>query len=255
MAGLDRPGEYAARYAEEILFADRWIGEVVEAMRARTPGQAPVILLTSDHGESMGEQGWFFQHGQSATPDLARVPFIIVAPELEARREAAWVSHVDVAPTLLELAGAGGLEESSGVSLASLLRGDDELEARVLYCDTEGEAAAYTPEGVVRALGGAAFAVPSPGNASLQIIGMHEKAPGVWRPKEASAETVEALTRYLGDAAPLVAADAMAPEHVEQLRALGYLDPEPGPSGQSPADGPGVEGEAPRSGVQPEKGH
>jgi arylsulfatase A-like enzyme len=227
LPGLERPGEYAARYAEEILFADHWIGEVVDAMGARDPGHDPVVLLTADHGESMGELGWFFQHGQSATPDLARVPFIVSAEGLEPRRESTWVSHVDVAPTLLELAGAGGIEDARGVSLVELLRGQGEVADRVLFCDTDGEAAAYTADGIARALGGPTFALPTPNAGALRIVGLYEKAPGVWRPAPVSDEAAEALEAYLGDATPLAPADDMAPEHIEQLRALGYLDPEP----------------------------
>jgi hypothetical protein len=50
---------------------------------------------------------------------------------------------------------------------------------------------------------------------------------GPWRIVEADPNAVQSLLRYLEDSAPLVAAEAMLPEHVEQLRALGYLPPEP----------------------------
>jgi arylsulfatase A-like enzyme len=239
LPGLDRPGEYAARYAEEILFADFWIGEVIDAMRARSGSEEPVILLTADHGESMGELGWFFQHGQSATPDLARVPFIVSARGLEPHRDSTWVSHVDIAPTLLELAGAGGLSDARGVSLVALLKGDDDVDDRVLFCDTDGEVAAYTKDGIVRALGGPTWALPTPAAGALRLVGLHEKAPGVWRPAPVTPRAAEAIAAYLSERTPLAPADVMAPEHIEQLRALGYLDPEPEPEPEpEPAPAP-----------------
>lgn len=258
LPGLDRAGQYAARYAEEILFADHFIGEVVAALRARREGDDPVVLLTADHGESMGELGWFFQHGQAATPDLARVPFIVVAPGLEPRREQAWVSHVDVAPTLLDLAGLGTFGDARGVSLAPLLRGEREgVGDRVLFCDTDGESAAYTATGIVRALGGAARGAPAPGGDALQLIGLHEKAPGVWRPQPVAEPTAKAIAAYLAAPAPLAGAGAMEPEHVEQLRALGYLDPAAEPAPDAPAD-PAPDAPADPASTrdaQPEEGH
>ena len=228
LPGLDRPGQYAARYAEEVLFADRWLGAVVDAMRARRAGEEPIVLLTSDHGESMGEQGWFFQHGQSSTPDLARVPMIVVAPGVAPRREPAWVSHVDVAPTVLELAGLAPLEGVTGRSLAGLIESGEPLGERVLFCDTDGESAAYFPGGIVRAIQGAAYSRPGGEvQGATRFEGMREKAPGVWRPLPVDEDVRTVLEGYLAAAAPLVPAGAMSPEHVEELRALGYIEPAP----------------------------
>jgi len=226
LPGHTHPGEYAARYAEEVLFADRFVGEVVDAMRARREGEPPIVLLTADHGESMGELGWFFQHGQSATPDLARVPFVLVAPGAAPRRERAWVSHVDVAPTLLELAGLGELEGATGTSLAGLVEQGRPLDDRVVFCDTEGETAAYFEGGIVRAIDGATFSRPAAASGPVRFEGLREKAPGVWRPMPVDARVQAVLVDYLTEAVPVVAAEAMQPEHVEQLRALGYIEPE-----------------------------
>lgn len=74
------PAVYAARYGEELLYADHAVGDVVDAIELHAADRGSVVLLTADHGESMGEQGWYFQHGHATTPDLARVPFIVVAP-------------------------------------------------------------------------------------------------------------------------------------------------------------------------------
>jgi len=45
------------------------------------------------------------------------------------------------------------------------------------------------------------------------------------------------LNRYLDRRASLVAAEPMAPEHIEELRALGYLDPEPNAAAQDGRSG------------------
>jgi arylsulfatase A-like enzyme len=63
------------------------------------------VILTSDHGESLGEHGES-THGLFLYDATARVPLIVAAPAVAAgRRIAAPVSLVDVLPTVLELAG------------------------------------------------------------------------------------------------------------------------------------------------------
>lgn len=237
-----RPEVYAGRYAEELLYADHQVGEVVAAIEARAGERGSVVLLTADHGESMGELGWYFQHGHATTPDLVRVPMIVVAPEVRPRRVEALVSHVDIAPTLLELAGLPALDEQSGRSLRSAIVEGEALAERAVFTDTDGEAAFYVLGRMTR-IGGAM--VGGRGEARTrptQIQTLEWGHEGPWRVVEVDENAVQDLMRYLESSAPLVAAEAMPPEHVEQLRALGYLPPEPDPddpgatTGTAPSD-------------------
>jgi arylsulfatase A-like enzyme len=227
------PAVYAARYGEELLYADHYVGEVVDAIERRAGERGIVVLLTADHGESMGEQGWYFQHGHATTPDLARVPFIVVAPGVSPRRVSGLVSHVDIAPTLLELAGLPALAEASGRSLADVVRGAPESVARAVFSDTDGEAAVYLPGRMTRIAGGLASDRNLVPGRPTQIQTLEWEIDGTWLIAETDENDVQQLLLYLEQPAPLVAAEAMTPEHVEQLRALGYLPPEP-EDGQSP---------------------
>ena len=220
---LRQPGDYAGRYAEEIMYADHWIGRLLDAVAEEQGDRGTVILLTADHGESMGEAGWFFQHGQSTTPELARVPFIIVAPGVESRRYETLVSHVDVAPTLLDLAGLPALERSSGVSLLSLLESRGSPRERLIFCDTEGEAAAYSAQGFPR-VGGSLIA-PRAGKTviPLQFEAQRQSVDGQWRPSDVGEQVQRKLRDYITASVRLVPAAPMEPEEIEQLRALGYL--------------------------------
>jgi len=223
---LRDPAAYAGLYAEEILYTDHWVGRLVDAVDGLRRERGTVVLLTADHGESMGEDGWFFQHGQATTPELARVPFIVRAPGVAPRRILQRVSHVDIAPTLAELAGLVPFE-GSGVSLAPLLLGGRSLDERVIFSDTEGEAGVYTARGQVRARGSATAIKPP---AELEPLRFQAAAPneeGEWRPAPVQPEDRELLMRYIEARVPPVAAGVMEPEHIEQLRALGYLEDDP----------------------------
>jgi arylsulfatase A-like enzyme len=221
------PALYAGRYGEELLYADHWVGEVVDAVEEHAGARGSVVLLTADHGESMGELGWFFQHGHATTPDLAHVPFIVVAPGARPGRIPTLVSHVDVAPTLLELAGLEGLEGSSGRSLAVVVRTGELPEERAVFSDTDGEAGLYEPGRLTRIGGALASRRSAAAARPTQIQALEwDDSSGPWRVAEADPNAVQVLLRYLEESAPLVAAEAMRPEHVEQLRALGYLPPD-----------------------------
>jgi len=232
--GLVRPGDYARRYAGEIAYVDGWVGRVVDAFEARSGERGSVVLFTADHGESLGENGWFFQHGHATTPELARVPLVLVAQGLEPAVRSEPVSHVDIAPTLLELAGVDPLERASGLSLAALLDGGV-LPERLLFCDVPGELSAYGPAGYVMVSGWPGDS--SPGSAlaaagdSLDWQRWEADDAGGWRRSDDPAQLDAEIARYLASAAAVEPALPMSDEDISRLRALGYLPPDSAPSG------------------------
>jgi arylsulfatase A-like enzyme len=100
-----RPGQYRARYAGEIRYFDAWLGRLLEAAEGTGGGREMIVVITADHGESQGEDGFYFSHGYATTPNLVHVPLLLHAPDLPAGRVRTLVHHVDVLPTLLELLG------------------------------------------------------------------------------------------------------------------------------------------------------
>jgi len=217
--------DYRRRYAAEVAYADRAAGRLAEAALAR--GDA-AIVLTSDHGESLGEGGYFFQHVHATTPELARVPLVVVAPGIEPGRRADLVHHVDIAPTLLELAGLEPLPGSNGLALGPFLRGGRPLPQRTVYCDTRGEAGAYRVDAYVRLVAPPAVGLDDAlrradaGDANaLAAIGLRQGRDGAWGPG-ADPELVAALRDYVASAVPVVPANP-SEQTRERLRALGYL--------------------------------
>ncbi|RMH03881.1 MAG: hypothetical protein D6702_04885, partial [Planctomycetota bacterium] len=89
-------------YHEEVLFVDRIVGELLD--RIERGGRETVVLFTSDHGEQFGEHGLVL-HSNSLYEELLRVPFLLAGPGVEPGRLEEPPQHIDVAPTLLALAG------------------------------------------------------------------------------------------------------------------------------------------------------
>ena len=220
------PAFYAGRYAEEIQYADHWAGQVIAALEGHGEERGSVILLTADHGESLGENGWFFQHGQSTAPELARVPLILAAPGLDRARVQTPVSHVDIAPTLIALAGLPELPGARGLVLQQEFPPVEVGEGRLIFCDTDGESAVYGPGSWTRVAGSIASDIASETVHVTRSESIRLTETGKWRPADTDLRALGGLEKYLEARAPLVVAGPMEPEHIEELRALGYLPPE-----------------------------
>src|SRR5262249_7234042 len=124
-----------APYDGEIASVDHELGRLLAALRQRTANLA--VIVTSDHGESLGEHGET-THGLFLSDATVRIPLLMTAPALPSgARVAAPVSLVDVMPTILELVGADPVPGLDGRSLLALARGADGDGSRALYLETE----------------------------------------------------------------------------------------------------------------------
>ncbi len=84
-----------------------------------------IIVVTSDHGESLLEPGRNVGHGEHLFGDeQTHVPLVFVDPRAAPRVDETVVSTVDIAPTLYELAGLPPPVDLDGRSLAPALRGE-----------------------------------------------------------------------------------------------------------------------------------
>jgi choline-sulfatase len=114
-------------YYGALSYVDAQFGAMLDALNDTGLADDTIVIVTSDHGEMLGERGlWykmtFFEGG-------VRVPLIVHAPgRFGARRVAAPVSHVDLLPTLVELAtgtrGTNSPDPVDGRSLVPHLRGE-----------------------------------------------------------------------------------------------------------------------------------
>jgi arylsulfatase A-like enzyme/Flp pilus assembly protein TadD len=129
---------YASRfprepYQGEVAAADAALGPLLEPVLRSGEGGRTVVVLTSDHGESLGEHGET-THGIFAYEATLRVPLILYAPGIVAPRVASVPArHVDVLPTLLD---ALGVTVPAGLPGRSLLRpasGDPAAEQSTSY--------------------------------------------------------------------------------------------------------------------------
>ena len=82
-----------------------------------------IVVIHSDHGEGLGDKGYVY-HGVHIYEDQLRVPLIVRVPGQPARRVATPVAVLDIAPTVLELAGRSLARPTVGTSLVPWLFGN-----------------------------------------------------------------------------------------------------------------------------------
>jgi len=92
-------------YAADVRRTDDAIAVLFEGIRA---GRGPwSTIFTADHGESLGEHQYWWEHGDYVWNPTVHVPLAFVLPEDDplhgAAHHAPWVSLVDVMPTLVDL--------------------------------------------------------------------------------------------------------------------------------------------------------
>jgi tetratricopeptide (TPR) repeat protein len=120
-------------YDGEIAYADEIVGRLFDRLRAMELYDRSTILLLSDHGEGLGDHGEQ-EHGLFIYHETMRVPLIVKLPGRHAaRRVSAPVQHIDIAPTILDLAGAPKDSPLTGRSLRPLLEETGTLPDTGIY--------------------------------------------------------------------------------------------------------------------------
>ncbi len=142
-----------ATYCGEVTMVDFWVGRLLAKLDALGLRENTVVLFTSDHGFYFGEHGYFGKaewvhepeasvSEESSVPgwlaeswlltversplyrQLTNVPLMVRGPGLEPGRRAAMTTAADIAPTILELTGLGGVPTTMrGESFGGVLRG------------------------------------------------------------------------------------------------------------------------------------
>ncbi|MBI5490325.1 MAG: sulfatase [Deltaproteobacteria bacterium] len=220
-------------YDGEIRFWDRQLDRVLATLREEGLWDETVVAVVADHGEGFGETG-HYGHGFDIDERILRVPVVFLGAGVgEPRRVSRPASLIDVAPTLLDLAGLAAPEGMEGMPLRELEAPGAE-ERPILSCTlsqsslSPGRPISYQTAVAAR-------------TAALEVV--HFAGDRTWRvrrrdggparfveegavPVELKAAILEfeaGLPRSGTSAAPQDAGLATSGREVNALRALGYL--------------------------------
>lgn len=118
-------------YYGNVTYVDEWLGRLQSVLEECEMAENTTIIFTSDHGDMLGEFGLWYK--MSFREWSCRIPMIIHHPErFQPRRIEQPVAHVDLLPTLVDIA-----HESGGVSRPDAI---DPLNGRSLIPLCDGDA-------------------------------------------------------------------------------------------------------------------
>ncbi len=238
----DREIEHAvAHYDAEIAYADRAIGDLLEGLMELGQREPTVVVLTSDHGESLGEHDYFFEHGAYLYDPTIRVPLIISGSAfLPSRRVVEdQVRTIDIVPTVLDIAGLPIPPGLQGVSLLPRARGEAGAPDLLAFAESGRN---FYPENPRQYVTGVAGKWRMLRTGRYKLILIPKDPQPVWELYDLSAdpqETVNLIARQPEVAADLkkklldiLASDPGREDRVEpppppeleqHLRSLGYV--------------------------------
>ena len=136
----DPPEPHRSRYPKdpylgEVAYTDTVVGRLTTFLRERNLLGRTLVVLTSDHGESLGEHGEE-THGFFLYDSTLRVPLVIRTPWDLRGRVRAQTTSIDLFPTILDLAGLPPEPGIDGVSMAPVLFDTARDPGRVAYSET-----------------------------------------------------------------------------------------------------------------------
>jgi arylsulfatase A-like enzyme/Flp pilus assembly protein TadD len=227
-APYEPPGDLAERYRDapydgEIAFVDRQLARLLQASDKASGTAGTIVLVTADHGESLGEHGEG-THGIFVYDATLRVPWVMAGSQIPAGRVSPTVARsIDVLPTLADYAGLPRLADVDGRSLRPAADGrpmsDAPSYAESLYAELE---LGWAPLYAWRTAGLKYIKAPRPELYDLGKDGS-ERDNQVEEQRPRAAEMSRTLDDALLHAAPPAPTAAVDPEAAERLRALGYV--------------------------------
>lgn len=114
-----------ALYDAEIHWVDRHVGEIVAKLKEKGLYENTIIMVISDHGDEFFDHG-SIGHRSTLLAEQCRIPMVLSVPGVTAEgKRIPGISRIyDVAPTLLDFAGANGLAEAEGSSVREMIDGE-----------------------------------------------------------------------------------------------------------------------------------
>jgi choline-sulfatase len=210
-------------YDGEIAFVDRQLGRLLQTLDVRGETSRTIVVVTADHGESLGEHGEG-THGIFLYDATLRVPLIMAGPQIAAGRVSRTVARsIDVLPTLLDYAGLSQRTDVDGRSLRRAADGEQMSDAPAyaesLYSDLE---LGWAPLHAWRTARFKFVKAPHPELYDLQND-PSEKANLAAEQSARVSDLSSQLEVALRHPTPSAPAPLVDPETADRLRALGYV--------------------------------
>lgn len=124
-------------YGGEVAYVDQELGKLFQFLDKTQNKDYPLTVITSDHGESLGEHGEL-THGVFAYNSTLHIPLIIYQPQLfpKSKLIKEMVRHIDIAPTILDVLGIKIPEVIQGRSFLTLVKNPSRWKEEDCYFES-----------------------------------------------------------------------------------------------------------------------
>ncbi|QSW84112.1 sulfatase family protein [Natrinema longum] len=116
-----------ARYDAAVRYSDAKLGALVSELRSRGLYDSTMIVALSDHGESLGEHGIYYEH-HGLYECTVRIPLLLHVPGQQPTEINQLVSIMDVLPTMYDYAGIDDAPPTDGQSLRPVIEDGESVD-------------------------------------------------------------------------------------------------------------------------------
>lgn len=117
---------------------DEAAGRIIETIERAGLADDTIILWTSDHGDALASHGGMFDKGSFMTEEIIRIPLAVKIPGYRGT-STAFVQTIDIAPTILDLAGTRFSAAVDGKSFLPLISGEQDSIRTDMMLESYGQ--------------------------------------------------------------------------------------------------------------------
>ena len=235
----ERPLRGLNRYVDLYDGGIRYADELVASLLQELDLDDTIVLVLSDHGETLGERYWTLDHGGQVFDEQIRIPLILRVPGVRPSLAMATVQTVDLLPTVLELLGVELPPDRpvAGRSLVPLLEGGPTTGRDVSFASAQAVEVRHGDRQYqldpqerihsVRTPRWKLITYPGQGHRYVELYDLRSDAAESVNVAERFTEVrdtlLETLDEWRKGGSASGAAPDLDPRTLEQLRALGYI--------------------------------
>ncbi len=223
-------------YDGEIAYADELVGRLIASLTRRGLYDTALVILLSDHGEGLGDHGEA-EHGLFLYRETIRVPLIVKLPGARGAggRVREPVQHIDLVPTILDLAGAPRPTGLGGRSLVPALAGQP-LPEQGLYAESLYGRYHFGWSELYALTDGRYRYIQAPRDELYDVEADPGERANLAPVRESTRVGMRRALDTLLASATIEAPGAMTPEDRARLEALGYVGARASVPGDADAD-------------------
>jgi len=216
----------AQPYDGEIAYADELVGRFLDRLNARGLLDRAIVAVVSDHGEGLGDHGEA-EHGLLLYREALRVPWILRLPggQRGGTRVAGAAGLVDVAPTLLALAGVNG-DGMDGQALTPALA-SRRVADRTVYSETQYPRLHFGWSDLASAVDGRYHYIHAPTPELYDVAADPGERANLAGAKDSTASALATWLARTTAGSPVAQPAEVDADVRERLRALGYAASSP----------------------------